>query len=125
MCVSNALPPGAAARVEAVNADGRTRLFEGAAGAVILDTTGLKPHRFDAAAVLQQYPASAYSSPAAAVAAVLGETEDVWHEAFRKMGRTYQAPTLVLFSGAVESACGIAATGWASVKVKAYRLNRD
>jgi uncharacterized protein len=42
------------------------------------------------------------------VAAVLGETEDVWHETFRRMGRTYQAPTLVLFSGAVESACGIA-----------------
>jgi predicted metalloprotease len=42
------------------------------------------------------------------VAVVLGETEDVWHEAFRKMGRTYQAPTLVLYSGAVESACGMA-----------------
>jgi uncharacterized protein len=44
------------------------------------------------------------------VAAVLGETEDVWHEVFRKMGRTYQAPTLVLFSRAVESACGMAGT---------------
>ena len=42
------------------------------------------------------------------VAVVLAETEDVWHEAFRKMGRTYQAPTLVLFSRAVESACGMA-----------------
>ena len=42
------------------------------------------------------------------VAVVLGETEDVWHETFRKMGRTYQAPTLVLFSGAVQSACGMA-----------------
>jgi uncharacterized protein len=41
-------------------------------------------------------------------AVVLAETEDVWQEAFRKMGRTYQAPTLVLFSGAVESACGVA-----------------
>jgi uncharacterized protein len=41
-------------------------------------------------------------------AVVLAETEDVWHEAFRKMGRTYQAPTLVLFSRAVESACGMA-----------------
>jgi predicted metalloprotease len=42
------------------------------------------------------------------VAVVLGETEDVWQEAFRKRGRTYQAPTLVLYSGAVESACGMA-----------------
>jgi hypothetical protein len=42
------------------------------------------------------------------VAVVLAETEDVWYEAFRKMERTYQAPKLVLFSRAVESACGIA-----------------
>jgi len=42
------------------------------------------------------------------VAVVLGETEDVWQEAFQKRGRTYQAPTLVLFSRAVESACGMA-----------------
>lgn len=42
------------------------------------------------------------------VAVVLGDTETVWHEVFRKMGRTYQEPKLVLFSGAVESACGMA-----------------
>ncbi len=42
------------------------------------------------------------------VAVVLADTEDVWQEAFRKRGRTYQAPTLVLYSGAVESACGMA-----------------
>lgn len=42
------------------------------------------------------------------VAVVLAETEDVWDEAFRQRGRTYQAPTLVLFSRAVESACGMA-----------------
>lgn len=41
------------------------------------------------------------------VAVVLADTEDVWHEAFRKMGRTYQAPKLVLYSRAVESACGV------------------
>ena len=47
------------------------------------------------------------------VAVVLGETEDVWQEAFRKAGRTYRAPKLVLFSDSVESACGMAgsATG--------------
>lgn len=47
------------------------------------------------------------------VAVVLGDTEDVWGEAFRKMGRTYEEPKLVLFSEAVESACGMAgsATG--------------
>jgi len=47
------------------------------------------------------------------VAVVLAETEDVWHDAFKKVGQTYQPPKLVLFSGAVESACGMAgsATG--------------
>ena len=42
------------------------------------------------------------------VAVVLGETEDVWSETFKKMGRTYQPPTLVLYSEAVQSACGMA-----------------
>jgi predicted metalloprotease len=42
------------------------------------------------------------------VAVVLADTEDVWDGAFRKGGRTYQPPTLVLFSEAVESACGMA-----------------
>ncbi|MDB5298117.1 MAG: hypothetical protein JWO31_4100 [Phycisphaerales bacterium] len=37
---------------------------------------------------------------------ILRDTEVVWGERFRAMGRTYQDPTLVLFSGQVESACG-------------------
>jgi uncharacterized protein len=42
------------------------------------------------------------------VAVVLGETEDVWYEVFGKGNQTYQPPKLVLFSGAVQSACGMA-----------------
>ena len=42
------------------------------------------------------------------MSAVLADTEDTWQELFRRMGRTYQEPTLVLFTGAVESACGFA-----------------
>ena len=47
------------------------------------------------------------------VSVVLADTEDVWQEAFRATGRAYDPPTLVLFSQAVESACGFAesATG--------------
>ncbi len=47
------------------------------------------------------------------VSAVLGDTEDVWREIFRQRGRTYREPKLVLFTGQVRSACGIAgsATG--------------
>src|SRR5262249_29485406 len=42
------------------------------------------------------------------VGVVLADTEDVWREQFRKMGKTYKEPRLVLFSGKVESACGLA-----------------
>jgi uncharacterized protein len=42
------------------------------------------------------------------VAVVLGDTEDTWSDLFRQMNRTYEYPTLVLFTGAVDSACGYA-----------------
>jgi len=47
------------------------------------------------------------------VSVVLADTEDTWQEVLQQMGRTYEPPTLVLFSEAVRSACGIAesATG--------------
>jgi len=38
---------------------------------------------------------------------VLADTEDTWHEIFRHSGQRYQEPNLVLFSGAVQSACGM------------------
>lgn len=47
------------------------------------------------------------------VSVVLAETEDVWHNIFSEEGANYLEPTLVLFHGRVQSACGIAgsATG--------------
>jgi predicted metalloprotease len=37
---------------------------------------------------------------------VLGSTEDVWGDIFRRNGSTYRQPTLRLFSGQTDSACG-------------------
>jgi predicted metalloprotease len=37
---------------------------------------------------------------------VFGDTERIWDEQFRKMGKQYRKPTLVLYDGVVESACG-------------------
>lgn len=37
---------------------------------------------------------------------ILAGTEDVWTAEFRRMGLTYEPPTLVLFTGSVQSACG-------------------
>jgi uncharacterized protein len=42
------------------------------------------------------------------VSVILADTEDTWGELFQRMGRQYQRPHLVLFSGAVQSACGFA-----------------
>jgi uncharacterized protein len=40
------------------------------------------------------------------VKVVLADTEDVWGELMKKEGKNYPAPTLVLFTDAVQSACG-------------------
>ena len=37
---------------------------------------------------------------------MLAGTEDAWSGIFEKAGRTYEAPTLVLFTDAVQSGCG-------------------
>ncbi|HXV90723.1 MAG TPA: neutral zinc metallopeptidase [Gemmatimonadales bacterium] len=42
------------------------------------------------------------------VRVVLGDTEDTWTALFQGAGGTYELPVLVLFSGAVRSACGFA-----------------
>lgn len=62
-------------------------------------------------------PSSAGSRPSAEelandpnadmVAVVVADTEDVWTEIFAAEGREYREPTLVLFSGATRSACGL------------------
>src|SRR5262245_33938995 len=42
------------------------------------------------------------------VSVVLADTEDTWGALFQQAGAQYQEPKLVLFSGAVQSACGFA-----------------
>ena len=39
---------------------------------------------------------------------ILASTEDVWGKVFQQLGRTYEPPTLVLFTNQVNSACGSA-----------------
>ncbi|MCW5692397.1 MAG: neutral zinc metallopeptidase [Pseudolabrys sp.] len=63
-----------------------------------------------------QEPAQQRSGPAGApkdqtgdfVAAVLGNTEDVWAQVFKEGGQTYRAPRLRLYSGALQGGCGLA-----------------
>jgi predicted metalloprotease len=42
------------------------------------------------------------------VSAVLGGTEAQWQKIFAQSGRTYEPPTLVMFSGVTRSGCGFA-----------------
>jgi predicted metalloprotease len=56
----------------------------------------------------QTQPDEAQNEQAKFVSVVLADTEDVWHQLFQQMGKTYQEPRLVLFTGQVDSACGLA-----------------
>jgi predicted metalloprotease len=63
-------------------------------------------------------PGQAQTSPedeerAQFVSVVLADTEEVWGSQFRKLGKPYREPTLVMFRDQVQSACGFqsAATG--------------
>jgi len=66
---------------------------------------GMETVRVDAPASRGGVPAD--DPLAEFVSVVLADTEDVWHAEFRRAGRTYREPTLVLFSGRVASACGL------------------
>jgi hypothetical protein len=49
----------------------------------------------------------AYDEQKDFLAVVLADTEDTWGKVLPAMGRQYQAPKLVLFADAVDSACGM------------------
>ena len=51
---------------------------------------------------------AAEDSLAKFVSVVLADTEEVWAQIFENSGQTYRQPKLVLFSGQVQSACGMA-----------------
>lgn len=58
-------------------------------------------------ATQQQAPAPAANDTMAKfVSTVLADTEDVWTQIFRQGGATYRDPRLVLFRGAIATACG-------------------
>ena len=53
-------------------------------------------------------PANGEDPQVAFVQSILGDTEDTWHALFQQSGQQYRDPTLVLFRGGVNSACGFA-----------------
>jgi len=88
---------------------------------VVLSFMGVDVRPFLGMAVQQQAPAPQGSQPdqpyqesaqeaklREMTAVVLADTEDTWKAILPRYGVQYVEPTLVLFSGAVESACGAA-----------------
>lgn len=99
---------------------GRKGIVGGGLGAIILTLVAMY-FGVDPAVVLNQVGNSAPTQEEQPVASspeeerlkefmsvVLADTEDVWGALFQRSGQRYSPPKLVLFSGAVESACGFA-----------------
>jgi predicted metalloprotease len=59
------------------------------------EATGEQPAEFQGVDDYEQFTAR-----------VLGSTNELWNEVFTNAGQTYAEPTLVLFRGSTESACG-------------------
>ncbi len=79
-------------------------MFFGIDPSIVLDQTA--PDPFSAPQQTQVSPAD--DRTAELMSVVLADTEETWDEIFRQLGSRYAEPRLVLFSGAVESACGYA-----------------
>jgi hypothetical protein len=80
-------------------------IYFGVDPAVVLNQAGTPP----AQESQQPVPASPEEERQKAfLSVVLADTEDVWGALFNASGQRYEQPRLVLFSGAVESACGFA-----------------
>jgi hypothetical protein len=84
-------------------------LFLGVDPGIILSGDGMGP----APSAIEQRAEPAGRPPADDEAArfvsrVLAETEDVWNPIFQSIGRRYEEPRLVLYSGATQSGCGYA-----------------
>lgn len=86
-------------------------LYFGIDPSIILDQSQMTVPGTNAPSPSEPYSASPEEKRLAEfVSVVLADTEDTWQTLFRGMGKTYEEPKLVLFSGAVESACGMAST---------------
>lgn len=70
-----------------------------------LEMLGLLSELQGGAPVTQQ-PSQTNNESRDFVRAILGETEDVWGALFQRGGKHYEQPTLILFAGRVQTACG-------------------
>ena len=79
--------------------------FMGIDPSVVLNSTQSSPAADEAPAQRRAVPVQ--DPMEQFVAKVLGSTEQVWQEVFEQHGREYHKPTLVLYTGATRTACGV------------------
>jgi hypothetical protein len=82
-------------------------MYFGIDPSVILDQVGQMGGE-QSTTTTEYIPTAEENQLAEFVSVVLADTEETWKAQFSQMGSTYVEPRLVLFTGAVESACGFA-----------------
>lgn len=82
-------------------------MYFGIDPSVILDQAGQMGGE-QSSTTTEYIPTAEENQLAEFVSVVLADTEETWKAQFSRMGSTYVEPGLVLFTGAVESACGFA-----------------
>ena len=74
-------------------------------GAEMMSRTGEPQHQSNVGSTTPGTPSDAMGK---FVSAILGSTEAEWGDIFAQAGQKYEPPTLVMFSGATRSGCGLA-----------------
>ncbi len=82
-------------------------MFFGVDPSVVLDAANQAAPQRQAAPARPQDPNAPPDAGKVFVSKILGSTEDVWTQQFKASKSQYREPKLVLFSGAVQSACGM------------------
>jgi predicted metalloprotease len=77
---------------------------------VLVLVFGLNPSSLPTQGTTASTTAAQYDAMKSFVAVVLADTEDYWTAQFQEMGKTYQQPTLVLFTGYVQTGSGTASS---------------
>lgn len=100
-----------------VRSSGSGKMIGGSIGSIILagilwlvfdvdPMTALKTGQQMTGGSISTEPAVDDSRDTRFVKVVLRDTEKVWHQIFNEAGETYNEPSLILFDGTVNSACG-------------------
>lgn len=82
-------------------------MFFGVDPSIVLQNAPSSPPQADVREQAPGQTAAAQDEMRRFVAVVLADTEDVWNEAFRRAGKQYREPKLVIYTGGTRTGCGV------------------